>query len=139
MRRNAAAGGLSLPRRLFLLFGYVVASCILELASGFATLRALYPVVAAWRGAAVVAVLSVAVIGVCWLTMPANRPHVGALILRVAMVALLPVGIVAARRLILSHGPAPGRDVFILTITVAAFGIGLWIARGSRWGRKWAS
>ena len=138
MRRNAAEG-LSLPRSLFLLFGYLLASCILGLVIGFATVHALYPGVAVWPGLAVVAALSVAVIGVCWLTMPANRPHVGALVLRVAMAALLPVGIVAVRRLILNRGPASGREVLILAITAAAFGMGLWMARGTRWGRKWAS
>ena len=69
--------GLSLARGLFLVFGYVIASSILGLAVAVATIHALYPGVAEWRRPAVVAGLSLAVIVVCWLTMPANRPHVG--------------------------------------------------------------
>ena len=133
-----AGKGLSLARGLFLVFGYVIASSILGLAVAVATIHALYPGVAEWRRPAVVAGLSLAVIGVCWLTMPANRPHVGVLILRVEMVVCLAVGAFVARRLLLGRSPVLGGDVFILIVTAAGFVIGLGIARGTSWGRKWA-
>ena len=87
---------------------------------------------------AVIAGLSLAVIVVCWLTMPANRPHVGALILRVEMVASLAVGVFVARRLLFGRSPVLGGEVFTLIVTAAGFVIGLCIARGTHWGRKWA-
>ena len=83
-----------------------------------------------------VAGLSLAVIVVCWLTMPANRPHVGVLILRVEMVVCLAVGVFVARRLLFGRNPVVGGDVFILIVTAAGFVIGLCIARGRRWGTQ---
>jgi|GEM_PF-4506395 hypothetical protein len=133
-----AGKGLSLARGLFLVFGYVIASSILGLAVAVATIHALYPGVAEWRRPAVVAGLSLAVIVVCWLTMPANRPHVGVLILRVEMVVCLAVGVFVAGRLLFGRSPVVGGDVFILIVTAAGFVIGLCIAGGTRWGRKWA-
>src|SRR5215831_330315 len=67
--------GLSLSRGLFLAFGYFIGSSVLGLAIGFATILALYRGVVEWRRPAVAAALSLAVIALCWLTMPANRPH----------------------------------------------------------------
>jgi hypothetical protein len=138
MRSTAehAGKGLSLARGLFLFFGYVIASSILGLAVAVATIHALYPGVAEWRRPAVVAGLSLAVIVVCWLTMPANRPHVGVLILRVEMVVCLVVGAFVARRLLFGRSPVLGGDMFILIVTAAGFVIGLGIARGTRWGRE---
>jgi len=130
---------LSVARGVALLFGYLVASIVLGLAAGFATVHALYPAVASWRGPAVTGALSLAVITVCWFAMPANRPNIGALSLRVAMVALLLIGVFAARQLLLAGGAAFGKEVAILALTTAAFGVALWVARRTRWGRKWTS
>jgi len=130
--------GLSLGRGLFLVFGYGITSSILGLAVAVATIHALYPGVAEWRRPAVIAGLSLAVIVVCWLTMPANRPHVGALIPRVEMVASLAVGVFVARRLLFGRSPVLGGEVFTLIVAAAGFVIGLCIARGTHWGRKWA-
>ena len=57
---------------------------------------------------------------------------------KVAMVAALGVGVYVARRLLFGRDPVLGGEVFILVITTAVFAIGLYIARGTRWGRKWA-
>ena len=127
--RANAGEDLSLARGVALLFGYPVASIVLGLAVGFATVHALYPGVAGWRGAAASGALSVAVIMVCWFARPANRPNMGALILRVAMVALLPIGVFTARQFILAPGPRFGKEAVILTFTTAAFAVALWVTR----------
>jgi len=130
--------GLSLSRGLFLAFGYFIGSSVLGLAIGFATILALYRGVVEWRRPAVAAALSLAVIALCWLTMPANRPHMGMLILRVTMVALLAVGAFVGRHVLLGPGPVRGDEIFVLIITIAAFAIGVWLDRGTRWRRRWA-
>jgi hypothetical protein len=127
---------LGLPRGLCLAFGYGVGSSVLGLAIGFATILALYRGVVEWRRPAVAAVLSLAVMAVCWLTMPANRPHMGILILRVAMVALLAVGVFVARHVLLGPRPARGGEIFVLIITTAAFATGVWLDRRARWRRN---
>lgn len=137
-RSESTGKGLSLARGLFLVFGYGITSSILGLAVAVATIHALYPGVAEWRRPAVIAGLSLAVIVACWWAMPANRPHVGALILRVEMVASLAVGVFVARRLLFGRTPVLGGEVFTLIVTAAGFVIGLCIARWTHWGRKWA-
>jgi hypothetical protein len=139
MRSTAEHAGKSqsLARGFPLVLGYTITSSILCLAVAVAAIHSLYPAVAEWRRPAVVAGLSLAVM-VCWLTMPANRPHIGVLILRVEMVASLAVGVFVARRLLFGRSPVLGGEVFILIVTAAGFVIGLCIARGTRWGRKWA-
>jgi hypothetical protein len=64
----------------------------------------------------VAAGLSLIVIVVCWLTMPANRPHVGVVILRVEMVASLAVGVFVARRLLFGRSPVLGGEVFMVIV-----------------------
>jgi hypothetical protein len=122
-----------------LLFGYLVASTVLGLAVGFIGVHALYPEVAGWRGPVASGASSVALIALCWFAIPAHRPNIGALILRVAMVALLPIGVFAARQLVSARGSAVGREAVILTLATAAFGIALWVARRTRWGQKWTT
>jgi len=54
------------------------------------------------------------------------------------MVVCLAVGVFVAGRLLFGRSPVVGGDVFILIVTAAGFVIGLCIAGGTRWGRKWA-
>ena len=137
--RSAQKGkGLSFSQGLFLVIGYHFASLTLGLAVALAAMKALYPGIAERGHPAIVAALSVAAMTACWLTMPANRPHMGALTSRVVMLASLVVGAAVARRLLFGRGPALGGEVFVLIISAIAFGTGLCVARGTRWGRKWA-
>jgi hypothetical protein len=125
-----------LPRGLLLVSGYGIGSIVLGLAIGFAAIQALYRGgVVEWRRPEIAAALSLAVMAVCWLTMPSNRPHMNLLILRVAMVTLLVVGGFVARRVLLGPRPFRGAEIFVLSITTAAFAIGVWL--DSRWRRKW--
>ena len=73
---------------------------------------------------------------VCWLIVPTNRPHGGALILYVAMVASLAIGAFVARRLLFGRGPALAGEVLLLTIASAVFTIGAYVVHGTRWGRR---
>ncbi len=130
-------GGKGLARGLFLVLVYGGASTFLGLSVGFAALHALYPEVVGWRRPVTVAAMCVAALAVCWATMPANRPHVGALILRVAMIGSFFVGVFMAKGLMFGSGRARGREVLVLSIAAVVFAIGLGVARGTRWGRKW--
>jgi hypothetical protein len=53
-------------------------------------------------------------------------------------VASLAVGVFVARRLLFGRSPVLGGEVFTLIVAAAGFVIGLCIARGTHWGRKWA-
>src|SRR5262245_25272484 len=128
-RSENAGKGLSLGRGICLVVGYGITSATLGLAIAAASIYALYPAVAHWRGPLVGAALSLIVMGVCWMTMPANRPHVGVLILRVEMVAALAVGAFVARRLLFGRHPVLAGEVFVLVIAIAGLVIGLAIAR----------
>ena len=136
LKPRQGSRGLSLARAFFLVVVYGGASTILGLSLGFAALHALYPEVVGWRRPMAVAVVCVAALAVCWATMPANRPHVGAMILRVAMIGSLFVGALMAKGLMFGSD-ARGREVLVLIITAVAFAIGLGVTRGTRWGRKW--
>ena len=129
-------GGKGLARGLFLVLVYGGASTFLGLSVGFAALHALYPEVVGWRRPVTVAAMCVAALAVCWATMPANRPHVGALILRVAMIGSFFGGAIMAKGLLFGSG-ARGREVLVLITAAVVFAIGLGVARGTRWGRKW--
>jgi hypothetical protein len=97
--------GLSLAKGVVLVLAYPLASLVVGMALGFATVHALYPGVAGWRGPAVSSAVGVGLIAIGWFTLPANRPHIGALLLRIAMVALLPIWAFAAKRLISAGTP----------------------------------
>ncbi|HWM79934.1 MAG TPA: hypothetical protein VNS56_20315 [Methylomirabilota bacterium] len=60
----------------------------------------------------------------------------GALILRVAMIGSFFVGAIMAKGLLFGSG-ARGREVLVLITAAVVFAIGLGVARGTRWGRKW--
>ncbi len=128
----------SLSKGLFLLSGYVIGSTVLGLAIAFATIMALYRYrgMVEWRRAVVAATLSLVLMTLCWLTMPANRPPLGQLILRVAMVALLAVGAFVARHVLFGPGPVRSDEILVLFITTAAFAISVWLDRAPRWRRK---
>ena len=105
---------------------------MLGLAVGVVAIDALYRGTAEWRRPALAAAVCLATIAVCWGTMPANRPRVGALVLRVAMVASLVVGAFVARRILFGSGRALRGEVSTLLIATVVFAVGLYIARRMR-------
>lgn len=73
----------------------------------------------------------------CWITLPANRPHIGGLVLRVSMVwALMIASIILHHRLDV-HRRMTIQEVGILGIATVLFSTGAFVSRRTSFGKRW--
>jgi len=108
----------------------------LGIALAFASFFVMYPEFGRPQRALLFAALFLVAIVACWIAMPQNRPHAGAILVRAMMTWSLALGAALVRLHI--YGPAPQLDeAMILAACILVFVGSVVISRATKWGRKW--
>ena len=116
---------------------YALGSVFMGIALAFATFHFLYPGSVGLGMPLVLATACLLAMLACWITMPLNRPHFGALTLRVVMIWSLGIAGAILRRRLSSHEHLAPHEAAVLVVAVILFLTGVLISRGSSWGKRW--
>jgi len=116
---------------------YGLASGLLALFLAFQTHRLLLPRPAPTLRLAMDALACVIVMFVCWFKMPANRPHLGALVLRVAIIWSLAIIALVMHFRSMLHGDFTFAEIFLMGSAATILFLGIVITFRTSWGKQW--
>jgi hypothetical protein len=134
---------MQMPEKLTLIHGltlwlvYSFGGLFLGIAMAYGTVSYVYQVDFSIARPLICAAVSVIAAVACWIAFPANRPHIGGLVLRVSMVWALMITSIILHRWIDVHKRLTPQEVSILGTAAVMFSTGVFISRRTSLGKKW--